>query len=112
MSHDEDELVRRLIATLAKTRSVLREYGVDGWARKLTTHLRAIQNRDVNGLLALRNAFGTMGALNDVCICPENGHRIAKEDVGSVNNQLQGLTADLRSLSRRVTKPMLRRIRA
>lgn len=56
-------------------------------------------------------SFGTMGALNDLIICPENGHAIAKVDVHAVNERLRELVHDLWLLSNRVTKPMLRRVR-
>ena len=112
MKPDEYELIDRLTTALAETEKLLRKYdGAEGWAKDVGEYLRAIQNRDPAGLIGLRGAFGTMGALNDLVICPENGHRIAKDDVQPVNERLQELVHDLRSLSRRVTKPMVQRIK-
>lgn len=55
-----------LIAALDEAVTLLRAYGVEGWAAWLEDDRRRIAEGDHDGLDHLLSAFGGMGSLNDV----------------------------------------------
>lgn len=107
---EEQELVGRLIEALTLTENLLNKHeGPNGWATRLNAIRRAILQGDEDSLLQLRHSFGGMGSLSDLILCKENGHAIDQPEVAEANENLQTLLLDVSSLSRRVTRPMLRR---
>lgn len=55
-----------LVAALEEATTLLRAYGVEGWAAWLEDDRRRIAEGDHDGLDHLLSAFGGMGSLNDV----------------------------------------------
>lgn len=98
------EGIARLLETIEAASSLLRRYGVEFWAKWLADDATRIRSRDFQGLEHLLSAYGGMGSLNDVYICPENGHPVAAEDVAAVNKQLQHLLSRIFKLAERLRR--------
>ena len=109
MSQSEKDLVERLLNALEQTSELLLEFEC-GWGEKLKSIRRQILVGDSNAVIQLRNCFGTVGSLNDLCITKDNGYKIQKSREKEVNELIQQLVGDLASLSNRVTKPMIVRV--
>ena len=80
-----------LVQTLESIVEVLRRYGENKWAARLEEDLFFIRKRDAYGAKRFRTHFGGMGSLQDLIVCPENGHAIAPENVANVNGELTTL---------------------
>lgn len=106
-----DDGIARLLETIEAATSLLRRYSVEFWAKWLDDDATRIRDRDVRGLEHLLSAYGGMGSLNDVYICPENGHPIAAEEVGAVNKQLQHLLGRIFKLAERLRREELKATR-
>jgi len=74
--------------------ALLRSHGEEHWSYWLERDAELIRHGDRGGVEHLLSAYGGMGSLNDIYLCPENGSRILARDVGTVNQQLQGLLSE------------------
>ena len=63
---DTSRLRAGLVAALEEATTLLRAYGVEGWAAWLEDDRRRIAEGNNDGLDHLLSAFGGMGSLNDV----------------------------------------------
>lgn len=85
--------------TLESLANLLRTHGVTHWASWVETDLALVKKGDAYGLTHLLQAFGGMGSLNDLVICPENGHHISQSQVKAVNDRLSALTSSAHTLA-------------
>lgn len=67
------------------------------WLRRDAAALRAGDRRALQHFLS---AFGGMGSLNDLYLCPENRHRISPGEVKAVNSELSKLIDDAWQVAR------------
>ena len=80
---------RRLIDGLESLASLLKEHGEPGWADWLKKDAERIRGGDFSGIEHFLSAFGGMGSLNDLWLCPESGHNIPQTRVGATNEELR-----------------------
>jgi hypothetical protein len=80
---------RRLIDGLESLASLLRGHGEPGWADWLEKDAERIRSGDLYGVKHLLSAFGGMGSLGDLWLCPESGHKIAQARVAAANEELR-----------------------
>ena len=73
---------------MEELRRLLARYGEVHWAEWIRKDAAAIERGDRRGVVHFLSAFGGMGSLNDVMLCPENGHRIAQHEVTGANQRL------------------------
>lgn len=77
-----------LLEAMEDLRVLLERHGARRWAAWIRKDVAAIRRGEGRGVDHFLSAFGGMGSLNDLIICPENGHRIARDDVERVNRRL------------------------
>lgn len=85
------ESIQQLFQTLTDLERLLREHAVHEWADKIAQSNRRLAAGDYSGVSSLLGAYGGMGSLNDLWLCPENGHRIEQAAVESTNERLGAL---------------------
>ena len=83
-----------LRSNLSALADLLERHGVDSWAPTLRKKSE-FAVADCELLRYLKSLFGGMGSLNDIYICQENGHRIAREEMRAVNKELNRLSHQL-----------------
>jgi hypothetical protein len=88
----------RLLKVLDDLEGLLLQYGESFWAECINGATTRIRNSEEYGLDELLGFFGGMGSINDLIICPENGHRITHEDEPTVNMQLASLVEQASTL--------------
>jgi hypothetical protein len=71
--------------------SRLRASGETFWSLRIEDDLHFIRQGDAYGASRFLTYFGGMGSLNDLILCPENGHKVAKADVSRLNEEVRGL---------------------
>jgi hypothetical protein len=103
-----DPRLDQLAERTEETAALLARYGVQAWADWLAEDAVRIRQCDFSGVEHLLSAYGGMGSLNDVWICPENGHSIASADVLAVNEALGRLRSQLYSLASTLRREELR----
>lgn len=96
MTADIETLSGRLEAISA----MLTSFGEKHWAAWLADDARRLRAGDPAALEHFLSAFGGMGSINDLYICPQNGHRIDEADVQASNEQLRRALSDVWELAR------------
>ena len=86
--HSETETLRAL---LDEAVHLLDEHDERHWSEALRKHLVRVDDRDEGAVSAVLGMYGGMGSFSDLVIHPVNGHRIATEEVGQVNDRLSAL---------------------
>lgn len=66
----------------------LRRYGELNWAEWLEDALEIVRRDARAGVMVVLEGFEGMGALSDVYLCPEAGHRLAADDENAANEEL------------------------
>lgn len=66
----------------------LRRYGEVNWAEWLEDALEIVRRDARAGVMVVLEGFEGMGALSDVYLCPEAGHRLAADDENVANEEL------------------------
>jgi len=87
-------LSAELSEVLAALETLLRDHGVHHWAEWVARDRGRLAAGDASVTDHLLSAYGGAGSLNDLWICPENGHRIAPDAVEAVNARLARLRAE------------------
>ena len=93
---------QKLIDLLEAAERLLRSHGVTFWADWLSRDVSYLKAGDFHGVEDLLGAYGGMGSLTDVFICPENGDNIRKDEVAEVNGRLDELRAALYTLAEQI----------
>lgn len=93
-----------LAPLLDEIAALLRAHGETHWSAWLAGDAARIREGDPEGLLHFLSAFGGMGSLTDLVLCPENGHRIARAEVDAVNGRLRKLLDRAASLARQAKR--------
>ena len=83
-----DSQTAELIALVGELATELEGYGERHWAAWLRKDIASIRAGEEAGLDHLLAAYGGMGSISDLRLCPANGHPIADEHVGAVNASL------------------------
>jgi hypothetical protein len=86
--------IDKLAALLAEAAAVLRTYRETQWAESLTRDAGRIRALDLSGIEHFLSAWGSMGSLGDVYLCPANGHPIDPQAVEPVNDTLRALLSE------------------
>jgi hypothetical protein len=94
----------RLLKVLDDLEQLLLQHGENFWGEWINSVTTRIRNGDGYGPEELLGFYGGMGSLNDLIICPENGHRIEKEDEAKVNAQLKDLLEQASSIARELLR--------
>lgn len=89
-----------LAPLLDEIAALLRAHGETHWSSWLAEDAERIRKGDPEGLRHFLSAFGGMGSLTDLVLCPENGHRIARSQVDAVNGRLKRLLDRAATLAR------------
>ena len=84
--------------------SRLRSSGETFWATRIEDDLHFIREGDAYGARRFLSYFGGMGSLNDLVICPENGHAVAKADVARVNDEVRAQLSSAYKLAQSVSR--------
>ncbi len=66
----------------------LRRFGESTWAEWLEDALEIVRRDARSGVLVVLEGFDGMGALTEVYLCPEAGHRLEASDEIAVNEEL------------------------
>lgn len=89
----------RLLRVLEAIEALLRTHGENFWAEWIDSAEMRLRNTDDYGVDELLGFFEGMGSLNDLIICPENGHLIKREDEEQVNARLKDLLEQAASIA-------------
>ncbi|WP_421121571.1 DUF6966 domain-containing protein [Aquihabitans daechungensis] len=95
MGTDLDEHYERLLALLVELDSLLTACGDVPWAEWAHRNTELIQQGQRRGVASVRTAFGGMGSLSDLVICPENGHQVSGDRIALANSELDRLRGGL-----------------
>jgi len=95
-----------LLKVLDDLEQLLLQHGENFWGEWINSVSTRIRNGDGYGLEELLGFYGGMGSLTDLIICPENGHRIEKEDEARVNAQLKDLLEQASSIARELQRQL------
>ena len=82
---------RRLRALLADTVELLDQHGEHHWSEALRKRLERLDENIDGAGTAVLGFYGGMGSFNDLVIHPINGHSVADDEVGPVNDKLSAL---------------------
>ncbi|MBI4625708.1 MAG: hypothetical protein HY736_21120 [Verrucomicrobia bacterium] len=85
---------------IEKIIALIEEVGDAHWTTWLKQDAADLRAGDQRGVRHFLSAFGGMGSLNDLIICPENRHRVKKEEVDAVNRKLTAMLEDAWNLAR------------
>jgi hypothetical protein len=85
------ERSRRLLRNVERTCELLIDSGDRQWVPWFDAVHRQLMAHDAHGLDRLLSGFGGMGSFNDLVIHPLNGHSVADQEVGPVNDELDRL---------------------
>ena len=91
---------RELVEILDDLIALLYGVGEKHWSAWLRTDGDLIRNRKFRGVERLLSAYGGMGSLNDLIICPENGHKVDPVDVDATNRRFQALKGEAYRVAR------------
>ncbi len=78
-----------LAEMLDETGHLLRQVGEKGWAEWLRRDVAALRRNDIWGVEHFLSAFGGMGNLDDLNVCPENGHDVEATSVALINDEIR-----------------------
>lgn len=84
-----------LMTDLSHLKRLLDDCDVRHWPSWASQGLVLLESDETRGLSHIRRAYGGMGSLNDVVISVRNGHRLAVEDEGVVNEQFRALCSSV-----------------
>ncbi|HUJ16825.1 MAG TPA: hypothetical protein VL197_02435 [Nitrospirota bacterium] len=101
--------LQKLEAKLETLTALLKKHGVKHWSTWLGGDLNLIKSGDARGIEHLLSAYGGMGSLNDVYLCPENGHIIMKDEMNSVNDNFLELKSDVYALASDIHRELQRK---
>jgi hypothetical protein len=90
----------KLACLLESISTKLTAFGEKHWAAWLADDARRLRTGDPAAIDHFLSAFGGMGSINDLYICPQNGHRIDAADVPASNEQLRRALSDAWGLAR------------
>jgi hypothetical protein len=79
---------QKLVEVLDDLAKMLYTYGVLDWGRSVYEVARRLRYGDLAAIREFLEAFGGMGSINDLVICPENGHAIPQSEVSAANERL------------------------
>jgi hypothetical protein len=94
--------INRLMQVLEAIEGLLRTHGENFWAEWIDSADMRLRNSDAYGLDELVSFYDGIGSLNDLIICPENGHVIRREDEEQVNAHLKDLLEEASSLAHKL----------
>ncbi len=97
---DKTPDTEKLAYLLEAISTKLTAFGITHWATWLAEDARRLRGGDPAAIEHFLSAFGGMGSINDLYICPQNGHRIHEADVQSNNEQLRRALSDAWELAR------------
>jgi hypothetical protein len=82
--------------------TILESHGEQHWSRWIRGDAADLRRGDLGGVRHFLSAYGGMGSLNDRYLCVENGDRIDKAAVITVNTRLSQIRSDAWSLAREI----------
>ena len=93
--------------------AMLESHGEKHWARWIGDDASRLRSGDLTAIAHFLGAFGGTGSLNDLTICPENGHRVTEAETAAANERLLQALSEawkfgshvVRTRSMRVTHP-------
>ena len=77
-------------------------HGEQRWSHWIRDDAANLRRGDLGGVRHFLSAFGGMGSLNDRYLCIENGDKIEKAAVITVNTRLSQIRSDAWSLAREI----------
>lgn len=84
---------------LVQLSELLLSVGDKGWGPRLQAWVQELEDLPESQVVAhvrrTSQSLAGMGAIGDVVICPENGHAVATDRVGDLNNQFMTLVGSL-----------------
>lgn len=83
-----------LPSKLREVADLLKTHNERQWAFRLEGDLERLLEGDLSTLEHLLSAYGGMGSLSDLYLCPENGHKSSSTEQQQVNLKLQRLTIE------------------
>lgn len=89
----------QLVVVLESISTTLTAFGEKHWADWVAEDARRLRHGDLSGAAHFLSAFGGMGSINDLYICPRNGHRIAETEVVTKNEGLKGALSEAYALA-------------
>ena len=95
---------QKLEENLEELAALLTKHGVSHWAQWVAGDLELVKAGNLRGIEHLLSAYGGMGSLNDVHICPQNGHNIKEDEIHSVNDQFLKLTSKVYDLATNIQR--------
>lgn len=66
----------------------LKSLGEKRWANWFADDSARLRRGDLTAIDHFLSAFGGTGSINDLYICPENGHQVPQTEVVMINKQL------------------------
>lgn len=91
---------QQLLAMLDSIAATLEGFGDKHWAGWIADDAQRLRRGDLTAITHFLAAFGGMGSLNDLRICPQNGHRITEAETPAANERLSRDLSDAWSLAR------------
>ena len=91
---------QQLLTMLEDITTMLESYGESHWARWIADDANRLRSGDLTAITHFLGAFGGMGSLNDLAICPENGHRVIETETVAANDRLSQVLSEAYSLAR------------
>lgn len=95
---------RQLVNMLYSVAASLEARGENHWSRWLRGDAGRLRGGDFSGITHFLDAFGGMGSLNDLYICPTNGHHIAEAEVCDFNARLSSAISEAWSLAKAIQR--------
>lgn len=99
-----DSEVQALAQSLEIASDFLLKHGVPGWASWLANDAKLLRSGEYYGVEHILSAFGGMGSLNDLVLCPANGHQILDAEVDRANDELQTMLGDISGRARKLAR--------
>lgn len=93
--------MRTLVKELEEIVTLLRRYGENEWSARIDDDLFFLRKNDAYGAQRFLTYFGGMGSLQDLMICPENGHPVSPSEASVVNQKLASLLSGAYELARK-----------
>lgn len=93
-----------LVTILDETIAVLRSAQENHWSAWLEKDAAWIRADDFYGVEHFLSAFGGMGSLNDLVLCPANGHTLDASQIAPLNDRLNHLLSQSWSLARELER--------
>lgn len=92
----------RLLHNLDRGIDLYHRFRVTPWEQWLRTDRARIAAGDATGLTHMRSAYGGMGSINDLYICPWNGHPVTEAEWNPVTDRheeiISAISADVTAL--------------